>query len=486
MRDYTKQPVHVVKDNPTREILSIIDFYLQDLSKGVARIQKGQVPDGSGDTIINQVISKLYWYKPGESPFGTAFMDTAAGGGGIIGSTTHATKGSIYFGVAGSAAFDEANVLWGVGTGAPTARMHLAVPPAVNQVAHPSGDVQVGFWAGGSASASAGLYAFVSASGESNGYVLHPDSSSTSFIFGFSSATNPGTTSGHSISIRALATVTGGSKRLTFTLDSGGASWFSSAVSTADGSLGQGAGYVVTTYPISPISATAINYSNMRFGVAPGGAPAGGEYRIDQIAITIPPVGGGGSQVRVMRMTDNTQTVDLNFASDGGSSEALTVSPSAVGAAKWAFGSAMPLLFATAGTVGDVWQRADTLGQGQWASASALATRFYHVWNANGPYRVDNDVDGARTISRPVTAGSIVLYRRAGGSSGGTGIKLLRNGVSVLSVDPGIAFNAGASATAAGTFSTTAFAATSVFTVSASAVDGGRPFDWVAVLEVYG
>jgi hypothetical protein len=66
VRDWPGAIIPQIRDPIQRENTTRIDWFLRDLSRGIARISKGEVPDGSGDTIINQVISDLYWYLPGK------------------------------------------------------------------------------------------------------------------------------------------------------------------------------------------------------------------------------------------------------------------------------------------------------------------------------------------------------------------------------------------------------------------------------------
>lgn len=481
MRDYTKQPVHAVEDTTTRLVLSVIDYYLQDLSKGMARIQKGQVPDGSGQPIADQTLSDIYFVLKGRPTNQVGHGGTSPGGTLTLASTYHDTKGFVYFGNAGSAAFDEPNVLWGFGTATPTARVDIAVPAAVNQSSQASADITDNLWAN-SGGSNVDNWKYTTAVGAGN-YILHPDSSSTSLILGFSTSTDPGVTNGFSFDVKALVTVAAGLKALNYNWDSGGPTWATGQVSLAGGTLG--AGYTTQNFPIEAAKVSAINFSNIRFGCLPGGSSNGGQYQIEFIRLNVPPIGGGGSQVKVFRASDGTQTVDMDFLSDGGTSEALTLRPSGVGAGKLAIGSALPLIFATAGSSGDLWQRADSLGTGQWASASGLATRFYHSWKANGSYRVDADVDGAFVTPRACTLNRVLLYRRKAGSGGSTQVSLLSGGASALSAPITIAAAAGASASAVGTVSSASLQVSARLTVDTLAVDSGDPQDYDVWAEFY-
>jgi len=131
MRDYTgidyasMPPPYAPDFQPrVRRMLGDIDYFLRDLSRGVARINNGQVPDGSGNQIGNNGTLTNYWFKPGISDPFTAFMSVASGGGGTISSTAHDTKGKILLG--SSSGYDEANIRLGIGTQSPSAMVHIS------------------------------------------------------------------------------------------------------------------------------------------------------------------------------------------------------------------------------------------------------------------------------------------------------------------------------------------------------------------------
>lgn len=109
-----------------RRMLGDIDYFLRDLSRGMGRIQQGQVPDGSGNTIGNNGTLTQYWFKPGISDPFIAYMGTGSGQGGNISSTSHDTKGFIKLGYPTAVAYvDEANKFVGVNVAAPAAALHL-------------------------------------------------------------------------------------------------------------------------------------------------------------------------------------------------------------------------------------------------------------------------------------------------------------------------------------------------------------------------
>lgn len=98
-------------------MLGDIDYFLRDLSRGMGRIQNGQIPDGSGNPIGNNGTLTDYWFKPGISDPFTAFMSTGPGAGGLISSTADSRKGIISLG--DTAVVDEGSGYVGINRTAP-------------------------------------------------------------------------------------------------------------------------------------------------------------------------------------------------------------------------------------------------------------------------------------------------------------------------------------------------------------------------------
>src|SRR5262245_16974275 len=94
----------------------------KDSQRGLAAVNRGETPDGSGNSLID---SSLFLFKPGLPGNQIAFGGTGAGGTLTLSSTKHSTKGFIYFGISGATriAFDESNCFLGIGTDVPNRRL---------------------------------------------------------------------------------------------------------------------------------------------------------------------------------------------------------------------------------------------------------------------------------------------------------------------------------------------------------------------------
>lgn len=109
-----------------RRMFGDIDYFLRDLSRGVKRIQDGEVPDGSGNPIGNGGTLTDYWFKPGISEPFIAYMSTGASAGGNISSTSHDDKGFVTLGYpTGVVYVDESGFLTGLNVSSPAAALHV-------------------------------------------------------------------------------------------------------------------------------------------------------------------------------------------------------------------------------------------------------------------------------------------------------------------------------------------------------------------------
>lgn len=497
MRDYTHQPVHLIEDELNRNILAAIDYYLLDLSKGVARIQKGQVPDGSGDPISDQTLSDIYFVLLGRPGDQIGHGGTRAGGNLTLASTTHSTKGNIYFGngaTAGSGmAYDDTNHRLGIQTATPSAYAHIRqYSGGGTQTLHPA-DNGEGAGAWGTTGGFTRAAALASNDGDTS-IVQSADGSTPSASIEFTmTAPAAGTTStsGWSISFVARKTAnftmsirismytnrlfsagafSGGTLMPTFAADA-------TILTNANLSTSQ---YNTYTRALTATEAAAILASSRTTVAADNtGGTGTGVVNITEVYLTGP---GALDPIPLQKWENPAYANQLNFAANGAGSTVLQVS----GTTNLNIASSMGLEIASGSpAAGMIAFAANTDGLVRWASASAITTKVQHRFIANGPYRVDNDVDGAYIAPHALTMTTALLYRRQAGSGGTTSVDLRKNGVSMLSSLASVGASGGASATGAGAFSTTTVAAGDRLTVSANAVETGRPSDWVLLIEGY-
>jgi hypothetical protein len=109
------------------EILHSLAQNSESAAKGFAAIVRGEVPDGSGISLFNDAL----FFKLGGRPGGQiGYGDTLSAGSLTLSSSSHATKGLIYLGSAHASAYDEVNDRLGIGTAAPSSKIHvhLALP----------------------------------------------------------------------------------------------------------------------------------------------------------------------------------------------------------------------------------------------------------------------------------------------------------------------------------------------------------------------
>lgn len=105
-----------------------ISAQLGEHSTGLAAVVRGEVPDGSGNPIVDLT---HFYYKPGLPGGQIAFSATEAGGDGWFSSTKSTDKGFINFGYPDVVTtIDEDQGYVGVGTETPDARMHLVAAGA--------------------------------------------------------------------------------------------------------------------------------------------------------------------------------------------------------------------------------------------------------------------------------------------------------------------------------------------------------------------
>lgn len=132
-------------------------------------------------------------------------------------------------------------------------------------------------------------------------------------------------------------------------------------------------------------------------------------------------------------------------------------------------------------------------GSGTPGSTSS-ASRFTVEWRANGPYRVDTDVDGAWIVPVACDIESIYLWRGTPGSSGETVIDLNRRHITeapslsaTLYVNqdnrPTIAYDDSDYVVPANLPDIVSLQAGDVVTIDCDERESGRPYDFVLALE---
>jgi len=119
--------------------------------------------------------------------------------------------------------------------------------------------------------------------------------------------------------------------------------------------------------------------------------------------------------------------------------------------------------------------------------ASELATRIQVPWCANGPIRVDTDVDGAWVVPTACEIARLRLWRDVAGSAGSTILDLKRNGSSLYATQanrPTILASAGNGAIQDCILpDVVSLAADDVITVDTAAKESGVPRNWRLTLE---
>lgn len=487
MRDFIGLNVQGTDEAQIRRNWGILDYFLRDLSRGVGRIQQGLTPDGSGDTIINQVISDLYWYKPG-MPAGThiAYGVTAPAGNATISSTRNVTKGMVFLGEARQTAYDETNERIGIKKAAPSARLHMVVPDVSGAsagitTASSPGGLDWSFTAGGSVAT--GHTDALKASGDGKFSTWDASLTTSNIITGSfqSPLTDPGTRTGFKLRVRALATENQIDSQCRFTISG-----------TTGGSIISnkplyGPAATATGDFVPPKVSTSFAYVEYTFTTAEankffdgsltqpftwglqcfGSGTPTGVFQFDAFSLQLPPAGGGS--VETLQIWEAASTsAKLDFAADANGDVTLQLS----GPPKFRVANTSGMeIHVGSPASGSLLAATDTEGTVTWAAASSVASTVGHSFKGNAYYRVFDDLDGAYIATKAFTLSSVLLYRRAGGNSGSLGVDLRKNGTTVLSTTPSIAFNAGASATASGILSVTSVAVGDRLTAHITAAD---------------
>jgi hypothetical protein len=315
MRDWTGIPeIQSIQDLQTRQAAVRIDYFLRDLSRGIGRVQQGQVPDGSGTLITDVKLSDIYLVLLGRSGGQVAHGGTGPSQNLRFSSTTDPTKGLIYWGLADVAAFDETNTRLGMGTTAATAKLHVKVgAPSFVDVSRPASDITLGGWVNTTAG-TANLWSDISDSTTATFIRGIEGGSVSTFIAQLASKTDPGVDTGHVVSVSARCLTNTFSAA--FNCDSGGPSWLIVPVSAMP--LNSVSGWTGFQFTVPTASATAIDYSNMRVGFSGGGVPGFTELQYSDFRLDLPAAGGVSDDL-LQKWEASATTATLNFGDSGAS-----------------------------------------------------------------------------------------------------------------------------------------------------------------------
>jgi hypothetical protein len=112
---------------------------------------------------------------------------------------------------------------------------------------------------------------------------------------------------------------------------------------------------------------------------------------------------------------------------------------------------------------------------------------FY--WEANGPYRVDTAVDGARPVPKTAVITAIWLYRTTPGSSSSTILDVNLNGTTIYTTTanrPTIAFNDSDNLVICATPDVLNMPLGAVLTVDTDQIEAGKPANWSLLVVAKG
>lgn len=158
MRDYTGVPFSRIDDPMIRRSLATIDYFLRDLSRGVARVQNGEVPDGSGNPLPGSIDTSDFFFLPGRATPQVGHGGTGPGDDLTLHSTADTTRGSIFLG--DFSEFDEANNRLGIYKLSPAAALEVAQAYAP-VFFRPVSDTTAGSWLGQDAGGFPNLFSYI-------------------------------------------------------------------------------------------------------------------------------------------------------------------------------------------------------------------------------------------------------------------------------------------------------------------------------------
>jgi hypothetical protein len=125
------------------------------------------------------------------------------------------------------------------------------------------------------------------------------------------------------------------------------------------------------------------------------------------------------------------------------------------------------------------------LGEGG-SSISDLPTRTLYRWAANGPYKVDTEVDGAWIAPTALTIKAVYVHRTTAGTSSSTILDLNKNGTTMYSNQsnrPTIDYDDSDLKVQATLPNTTSVSAGDILTMDIDQIEGGKPADLALTIE---
>lgn len=323
-----RSPIVVPKDFDWRlyNILRRLANQSQSAQNAVAAVVRGEVPDGSGDPLVDLAgVFLLQGRNGGQDAHGGTSPSESL----ILSSTTNPTRGFIYLGDAKTSAYDETHDRIGVGQPLPTARLHLKVPVPVNQFSRPSsqlGNSGASIWSGEDASTT-NLHTKLNETSPNDAtYVKHLRNLGT-LTLGLSTVTNPGVTTGHILRFRCRVPVDvpfNATDHLQVGMSNGAANWFTTNVPATGDMAGS---FTTYTFTLSSAEAAAISsYSTMQIGfIYYTGFDSGSEVDVSWIEFEVPSLGSGTAET-LQKWEAGSSLDQLDYGNNGAAAVDLQLS----------------------------------------------------------------------------------------------------------------------------------------------------------------
>lgn len=120
------------------------------------------------------------------------------------------------------------------------------------------------------------------------------------------------------------------------------------------------------------------------------------------------------------------------------------------------------------------------------AAAGGGSATFQHRWTANGPFRVDTDVDGGYISDSAFTISGVRLWRGTAGSSSSTIVDIHKNGTTMYTTQgnrPTILFSDGDNKIDATLPDVTSISAGDIITMDIDQIEAGNPADLTLLIQ---